>query len=287
MVQHRESQSDEEIVEVFHRIGNIKMKVGERAKAINMYEKALEISPGHRPTLLALGQVYAEAGDWEAVIRQKRALLAHAATVEDKLRAHEEIIAIYREKLGNPQKAIAIYLEALELKPDARNLLVDVLELLHETKQWKKAVEILMRLANLEAGKAKARYLETAGIITNAELHSPDEAVEMFNQALDVYPEHLKPFERIDKIMTAKKDWTNQQRNYRKMIEATGARSPGRQEADAARALARLGRDLPLAAQDVSRGGGSVRSVRATRARQLEPSPDPCRAVSGARARVI
>ncbi len=226
MVQHRESQSDEEIVEVFHRIGNIKMKVGERAKAINMYEKALEISPGHRPTLLALGQVYAEAGDWEAVIRQKRALLAHAATVEDKLRAHEEIIAIYREKLGNPQKAIAIYLEALELKPDARNLLVDVLELLHETKQWKKAVEILMRLANLEAGKAKARYLETAGIITNAELHSPDEAVEMFNQALDVYPEHLKPFERIDKIMTAKKDWTNQQRNYRKMIKRLGQEVP-------------------------------------------------------------
>ena len=44
----------------------------------------------------------------------------------------------------------------------------------------------------------------------------------MFNQALDEYPDHLKPFERIDKIMTAKKDWTNQQRNYRKMIKRLG-----------------------------------------------------------------
>jgi tetratricopeptide (TPR) repeat protein len=222
MVQHRESQTDAQIVETFHRIGNIKMKLGERAKSINMFEKALEINPGHRPTLEALAKAHADAGEWEAVIKQKRALLSHSATVEEKLAFHEEIIAIYKDKLGNPQKAIAAYLEAIEVKPDARNLLVDVLELLHETKQWKKAVEILMRLANLETGKSKAKYLETAGIITNAELHSPDEAVEMFNQALDECPDNLKPFERIDKIMTAKKDWTNQQRNYRKMIKRLG-----------------------------------------------------------------
>jgi tetratricopeptide (TPR) repeat protein len=222
MVQHRESQTDAQIVEIFHRIGTIKMKVGERAKSINMFEKALEINPGYRPTLEALAAVHAEAGEWEAVIKQKRALLSHSESAEEKLRFHEEIIAIYKDKLNNPQKAIAAYLEALEVKPDARNLLVDVLELLHETKQWKKAVEILMRLANLETGKVKAKYLETAGIVTNMELHSPDEAVEMFNQALDEYPDSLKPFERIDKIMTAKKDWTNQQRNYRKMIKRLG-----------------------------------------------------------------
>ncbi len=231
MVQHRESQSDEQIVEIFHRIGNIKMKVGERAKSINMFEKALEINPGHRPTLEALAQVHADAGEWEAVIKQKRALLSHSDGVDEKVRFHEEIIAIYKEKLNNPQKAIAAYLEALDVKPDARNLLVDVLELLHETKQWKKAVEILMRLANLETGRGKAKYLETAGIITNAELHSPDEAVEMFNQALDEYPDSLKPFERIDKIMTAKKDWTNQQRNYRKMIKRLGQDVPSEKKA--------------------------------------------------------
>ena len=222
IVQHRESQSEARIVEIFHRIGVIKMKVGERAKSINMFEKALEIDPGHRPTLEALAQVYGEAGDWESVIRQKRALLAHSETVDEKLRFHEGIIVIYKDKLANPQKAIAAYLEAIDVKPDARNLLVDVIELLYETKQWKKAVEILLRLANLESGRTKAKYLETAGMITNQELHSPDEAVEIFNQALDVCPENLKPFERIDKIMTAKKDWTNQQRNYRKMLKRLG-----------------------------------------------------------------
>ena len=95
-----------------------------------------------------------------------------------------------------------------------------------ETKQWKKAVEILLRLAAIETGRVKAKYLQTAGQITNAELHSPDEAVELFNKALDEYPDDLKPFERIDKIMTAKKDWTNQQRAYRRMIKRLGTEVP-------------------------------------------------------------
>jgi len=47
-------RGEAEIVEIFHRIGHIKMMIGDRAKAINMFEKALEINPGHRPTLEAL-----------------------------------------------------------------------------------------------------------------------------------------------------------------------------------------------------------------------------------------
>ena len=226
LVHHRESQSEAQIVEIFHRIGHIKMKIGDRAKAINMFEKALEINSGHRPTLEALTEIHAAAGDWEAVIRQKRAMLAHTESAEEKVALHEQIIEVYKERLKNPQKAIAAYLEALEVKPDARGLLVDVLELLTETKQWKKAVEILLRLAAIETGRVKAKYLQTAGQITNTELHSPDEAVELYNKALDENPDDLKPFERIDKIMTAKKDWTNQQRAYRRMIKRLGAEVP-------------------------------------------------------------
>ena len=101
-----------------------------------------------------------------------------------------------------------------------------MLDLFTETKQWKKAIEILMQLAELESGKVKAKYLVAAGNIANYELHSTDEAVELYNQALDEDPDDLKAFERIDKIMTAKKDWKNQERNYRKMIKRIGQEPP-------------------------------------------------------------
>lgn len=226
LVHHREEQRDEDIVEIFYRIGRIKLKTGEKSKAINMFEKALEIAPGHKPTLEALVEIYAAAGDWEAVIRQKRALVAHAADADEKLVAQEQIIKIYRENLKNPQKAIAAYLEALELKPQSFQLLHEVLELFTETKQWKKAVEILTRLASMSSGRIKAKYLEAAGNIANYELNAPDEAVEIYNQALDEDPDNLKVFERIDKILTSKKDWKNQERAYRRMIKRLGTDVP-------------------------------------------------------------
>jgi tetratricopeptide (TPR) repeat protein len=226
LVHHREAQKDSDIVEIFHRIGQIKMRTGERAKAINMFEKALEIQAGHRPTLEALVEIYAQASDWEAVIRQRRALLAHTDDINRKLEIQQQIIDTYRNKLQNPQKAIAAYLEALELKPGDHKLLHDVLDLFTETKQWKKAVEILLKLAGLETGRLRAKYLEAAGNITNYELHAADEAIELYNQALDEDAGNLKTFERIDKILTAKKDWKNQERAYRRMIKRLGQEVP-------------------------------------------------------------
>ncbi|MFL5304124.1 MAG: tetratricopeptide repeat protein [Polyangia bacterium] len=227
LVHHRDTQKDDEIVDIFFRLGRIKLKLNERTKAVNMFEKALEIQPGHRATLQALIELYTDAGDFEAVIKQKRALLAAPATQpEEKFTISEEIAGIYKDKLNNPQKAIAAHLEALNYKPNDRQLLHSLLDLFSETKQWKKAMEILTKLAELESGKVKARYLVAAGNIANYELHSTDEAVELYNQALDEDPDDLKAFERIDKIMTAKKDWKNQERNYRRMIKRIGQEPP-------------------------------------------------------------
>ena len=226
LVHHRDSQKDDQIVDLFFRLGRIKLKQGERTKAVNMFEKALEIQGGHRATLDALIDLYSESNDWEAVIKQKRALLSASRDAEEKFNINEQIAAIYKEKLNNPQKAIASHLEALELKAGDRQLLHNLLDLFSETKQWKKAVEILTKLADLETGKIKARILVAAGNIANYELHSTDDAVEFYNQALDADPDDLKAFERIDKIMTAKKDWRNQERSYRRMITRLGATPP-------------------------------------------------------------
>ncbi len=222
LVHHRDAQQDSDTVEIFHRIGQIRLRTGDKAKAINFFEKALELQPGHRPTLDALVEIYTTAGDFEAVIRQKRALLAAAPGDDEKVGLYEQIIDVYRNKLKNPQKAIAAYLEALELRPDLRSLLYGALELFQETAQWKKAVELVLRLAALETGKARARFLATAGQITDRYLQSPDEAIEYYNQALDEDADDLKSFERIDKILTAKKDWKNQERAYRRMIKRMG-----------------------------------------------------------------
>src|SRR5262249_11247142 len=76
LVHHRDSQKESEIVDIFYRLGNIKLKQGERKKALNMFEKALEIQATHRPTLLAVIDLQQQAGGWEGVSPAKRRLLA-------------------------------------------------------------------------------------------------------------------------------------------------------------------------------------------------------------------
>lgn len=227
LAHHRDAQGDYQLVEVFHRIGRIKLKLSDRAKAINMFEKALEVQPGHKPTLEALVEIYTATGDWEAVIKQKRALLVNATSDAERLQFLQEIIDIYLTKIDNKQKAIAAYLEALEIEPNSMSLLHKVLALFSETKQWKKAVETTLKMAELEKDRTfRAKYLEAAGNITNYELNSPDEAIEFYNQSLDENPDDLKVFERIDRILTKKKDWKNQERAYRRMIKRLGTEVP-------------------------------------------------------------
>ena len=50
-----------------------------------------------------------------------------------------------------------------------------------------------------------------------------DRAVELFGEALDLNPQYLEAFERINKILTAKKDWKALERAFRKMLRRMSA----------------------------------------------------------------
>jgi tetratricopeptide (TPR) repeat protein len=220
LVHHRDAQKDADIVDIFFRLGNIKLKLGERKKALNMYEKALEVDAQHRPTLLAIVDLQAQSNEWEAVVQAKRALAAAAESEDEQVRLFDEIGDIYRQKLQKQDKAIAGYLEALERRPEDHVLLHKVLELYTETKQWKKAVEVMMKIAGLEKDPARrSKYYYTAAVVQRDEIKALDDALELYNKALDDNPDLLKAFEAVDRLCTQKKDWKTLERNYRKMIK--------------------------------------------------------------------
>ena len=230
------------------------------------------------------------------MVHAKRGLLAATDDADEKFKLLDEIGDIYHEKLQNPQKAIAAYLEALEVKPDDHQLLQKVLDLYTETKQWKKAVEILMQLAELETGSGKGTYYHAAhDRARRAQVSSTSD--RHFNRrarcdllqprALDEdCRTYLKAFEAIDKILTTKKDWKAQERTYRKMIKRLPAATAPETQITG-RAVARARRDLSLAPQGLP--GGDRRRSRSRE--QLDPDDaraprDPGRAVRAWRARL-
>lgn len=231
LVQHRDSQDEAQVVRTYFRLGMVRQQLAERRKALNMFEKALEIDPSHRDTLLAVIAVQEEQGDFEEVVRAKRGLLTTAGD-EEQIELLTSIAELYSEKLDNPQKGISAVVEALDLLPDDRTLLQRLLGLYTTTENWTKVVETIERFVALSTGLTKGQYFQAAGEISRDKLKAHDDAIKFFNKALDAYfekgsegmpakflPRALKPFADIDKLLTSKRDWRNQERAYREMIK--------------------------------------------------------------------
>ena len=219
LVHHRDSQRKEDVVEIFYRLGHIKLKLGERKKALNMFEKALEIDPLHRVTLEAVIGLQTQQGDWRAVVQCKEALLSVAEPPE-AFALQDELGDIFREHLNDLNHATASYARALELQPDSHAVLHKLLELHTQGKQWRKAVEVLNRLTEIAGSPdLRGKYLYAAAVIYRDELRAIDEALTAFDRALDEDSNLLKAFEAVDRLLTQKKDWKSLERSYRKMIK--------------------------------------------------------------------
>ncbi|HEY2900745.1 MAG TPA: tetratricopeptide repeat protein [Polyangia bacterium] len=222
----RERPSREDTFEALYRLGQSRLHLHQEDKAVDLFTRALAIDPQHRPTLEALADIHTRAANWDALTVDLRGLLALPNESEARAALHERLVDIYHDRKNDPERAIAECFAALEASPEAPRILHKLVELLTETQQWARVLPILARLAETAQGATRARYLVAAGTIQNHELGDGQQAVDLYNQALDDDPHDLKTFERIDKILTAAKDWKQQARCYRRQIKRMGTPSP-------------------------------------------------------------
>jgi tetratricopeptide (TPR) repeat protein len=236
LAHHRDAVDKAELTDVFFRLGVIKREQGDRRKALNMFDKALEETPTHRPTLEAVVGLYEAQSDWEQVIHFKKQILEQASG-DERFQMLEQIGDLWAEKVKNASKAAEAYYEALELRPKTHKLLHKLLGLHQSTKQWDSAIEIIDRISGLvddqdgseDSKKAqKAKYKYTVAVILRDEVKDLDRALDEFNKALDYDPSLLKAFEAVNKVLNTRKDWKQLERAFRKMLHrVTGKVFPG------------------------------------------------------------
>jgi tetratricopeptide (TPR) repeat protein len=202
---------------------------GDAASAVEALGRALQEQPQHRGCREAMIEASSVLGDHAAAVHHRQALLGLLDSDAERFQALTETARQQRDGTQDLAGAAKTLSEALALRPDDHQILHDLLEVQSKGKQWKGAVQTLGKLAALETGKARARYLVATGNILNYELHALDEAVDLYNQALDEDPEDLKTFERIEKILSAKRAWRDEARNFRRMIKRLGPQpAPGK-----------------------------------------------------------
>ena len=217
--------------DVYYRLGAIKKEQGQPKQAINNFEKALGVLSSHRPTLEALVAIYTELKDWKQVVAYKRQILDDIVEGDDRFKMLLEIGDIWADNDKNPGRAIEAFEEAKDLKPTDLPLLNKLLTLYPQAEMWSKMIDTIQGIADLEKDTVrKSKFIFTIAQLYRDKENDLERAVELFNEALDLNPQYLEAFERINKILTTQKDWKALERAFRKMLRRLS--TAGTQNAD-------------------------------------------------------
>jgi golgin subfamily B member 1 len=232
-------RSEVDRLQIYHRLGMVKLARGQRKAALELFAKALELDPTHRELLAEVIGLHRGEGDWQAVIQRLRQLLA-VSSGHDRTRLLEEIAGIYQSQLLDPKQAIGALVEALGISPKDHQLLQKLLDLYTTTKQWKNAVVTIEQFIAIEPDPVRrGAYYHAAATICRDELASPGDVVAYCQRALDEFftqPDQLtgsmlscalKSFDMMSAVLATQRDWKGQERVYHDMINRLKAqRSP-------------------------------------------------------------
>ena len=220
LVHPRESPGSAATADAFHRQGGIKLKVGERRKALDFYRKALDIDPQHVATLEAIVALHESQSDWDDVIHYRRKLVGLSEDPGRKFSALVSMAEILHEHMRNPRLAVEAYEEALQVQPGSKMVYAKLLGLHEEAGNWQQAVEVLSALAEMEGDtRRQAKYFYAVAAIQRDYINDAFTAVRTFDKALDADPAMLRAFQAIDQILTNERDFERKARYYRKMLQ--------------------------------------------------------------------
>ncbi len=191
--------------DVYYKLGCIKREQGQAKQAINNFEKALSVDPAYAPTLEALVSLYTELKDWKQVVAYKRQILDNVFEGDERFRMLNEIADVWSDQDKSaahaPSRRSRRRASCRPLNP---GLLHKLIALYQATENWSKMIDTLQAIADSEKDAVRKRkFLYTMAQLYRDKEGDQDRAVELFGEALDLNPQYLEAFERINKILTA------------------------------------------------------------------------------------
>lgn len=251
--------------EVLHRVGCVKREQGQPKQAIYTFEKALQLAPKRRPTLEAIAELHAAAGEWLPAGNYRQAVIDTVEDKDERFKLLLELADIWEKQLDDSARAIGTLDAASRLRPDDNQLRHRLLALFQKTERWPDVVRTIQELADGDPSpKRRARYTFTIAQVVREKLDDVARAADLFDKALDLDEAYAEAFDRLVKMLTAAEEWERLALAYDRMIQRFAALKKNDDEYG-------LQRDLGVLCRD--RLGDSERAAAAFK-RALELKPD-------------
>ncbi len=171
-----------------YRLGDAARKTGDGDRARKYLEQAIEINPDATEPIRALAKVYEERGQWQDVMNTLYRLLDCVAG-DEYIKLLLEIGDVAAQKLGDAEYAAKNYLSALSERPDDRNVLMKLMRLYSEEKDWWQLLNVILKIADLVPDTSqKAKYMHTAAMLALKEIGEVGRAKELLDEVLKLDP---------------------------------------------------------------------------------------------------
>jgi tetratricopeptide (TPR) repeat protein len=195
-----------EKADALYGLGESARRMGDLDYAMRPLRDASDADPSSPKPLRALAKIYEAREDWKEAIRIKRRRLEMAVGSE-RFELFLEIGDLESQKVNDRAGALKSYAAALEERPDDRKLLTRLMQLYSEEKDWAKLVEVVLRLADfVDDPKQRAKYMQTAAIVSARQMGDVDSALVYFDRALEFDPGNPKAIDEALELRRQKGD---------------------------------------------------------------------------------
>ncbi len=209
----------QERAEALYGLGEACRKTGDLDGAIKPLREAAEADPSSPRPLKALARVYEAKEDYKEAVRIRRRRL-EMAVGQERFELLLEIGDFESQKLNDRTAAGKTYATALEERPDDRKLLTRLMQLYSEEKDWRKLVEVVLRLADfVDDPKQRAKYMHTAAIVSARQINDIDAALTYYDRAIEADPTLSKALDEALELARQKGDHDGTERYLQIQLE--------------------------------------------------------------------
>ena len=171
--------------------------------AVEPLTNAVALDPKYVPSLLSLGELFAELGRASEAVTAFRRAVTVATDSETVAAAWTRVGQIAAGNLGDLTAAVAAYRSALSAAPRDVAVLTGLTQALMRQRQYVSAAQTLRQLASVDPDpSARVGHWISLGEILSGPARDPEGAADALEKALELSPERSVVIDRLDVVLT-------------------------------------------------------------------------------------
>lgn len=164
----------------------------DESRAVEHYQRILEIAPANKEALEALGRIYESTEQWAEFVDVTRRQIRVTTDRNLKALLYFKCGSVMEAKFGKEEDAIRYYDAAIKTSPSCLPAVHGLRDLYRRREDWPRVIQTLELEVKLwQDDKERAGVFAQIGRIYESRLGQPDRAMHYYESALAVDPECL------------------------------------------------------------------------------------------------